>query len=98
MDATEQAWRDAFASFERELSTRGVSRHTLRAYGSDIGELIAWASGRDRGPGQLVYRDLRAYAAVLSERGLARAREFNWQRSAEAALDVYHHVLASRRP
>jgi len=73
MDATEQAWRDAFASFEQELTTRGVSAHTLRAYRSDVGELIAWATGRDRGPGQLAYRDLRGYAAALSERGLARA-------------------------
>lgn len=73
MDATEQAWSDAYASFERELSTRGVSRHTLRAYGSDVGELIAWAAERGREPGELAYRDLRGYAAALSERRLARA-------------------------
>jgi tyrosine recombinase XerC len=68
-----QAWEDAIAGFERELGTRGVSPHTLRAYHGDLTELGAWAAGRERGPGDLVYRDLRAYAAALSERGLARA-------------------------
>lgn len=73
MGSVDQAWSDAFESFERELTTRGVSRHTLRAYRNDVGELIAWATERERGPGELAYRDLRAYAAVLSERRLARA-------------------------
>jgi integrase/recombinase XerC len=66
-------WRDAYESFESELSTRGVSRHTIRAYRNDIKELIEWAGGRARSPGELVYKDMRAYAALLSERRLARA-------------------------
>jgi len=69
----EQAWERAIAGFERELGTRGVSPHTLRAYHGDLTELGAWAAGRGREPGDLVYRDLRAFAAALSERGLARA-------------------------
>ena len=60
-------------AFRRELETRSVSPNTLRAYGSDLRELGTWASDRDREPGDLVYRDLRAYAAALSERGLARS-------------------------
>ncbi len=73
MSATAEDWSDALASFERELTTRGVSEHTLRAYRSDLGDMVEWAGERGRGPGGLSYRDLRAYAAVLSERGLARA-------------------------
>ena len=73
MAEQEQAWEREIAGFERELGTRGVSPHTLRAYHGDLTELGTWAAGRGREPGELVYRDLRAYAAALSERGLARA-------------------------
>jgi tyrosine recombinase XerC len=67
------AWEAALTRFERELVTRGSSRNTLRAYRRDLAELAEWATARGREPGALVYRDLRAYAAALSERGLARA-------------------------
>jgi len=67
------AWEAALMRFRRELKTRSVSPNTLRAYGSDLGELAAWATARGREPATLVYRDLRGYAASLSERGLARA-------------------------
>ena len=69
----ENAWQRAIASFESELATRGASRHTLRAYRADLSELADWASGRDTAPSELAYRDLRAFAATLSERGLARS-------------------------
>ena len=67
------SWEAALMGFRRELQTRSVSPNTLRAYGSDLRELGLWATDRDREPDKLVYRDLRAYAAVLSERGLGRA-------------------------
>jgi integrase/recombinase XerC/integrase/recombinase XerD len=67
------AWEAALQRFERELRTRGCSAHTLRAYGADLAELGGWASARGRDPGELSYRDLRAYAAALSERRLARS-------------------------
>ena len=59
--------------FRRELETRGVSLNTLRAYGSDLEELATWATARGRDPEGLAYRDLRSYAAALSQRGLARS-------------------------
>jgi integrase/recombinase XerC len=67
------SWERAVAGFLRELETGGASRHTLRAYEGDLRELAAWASERGREPGELRYRDLRAYAATLSDRRLARA-------------------------
>lgn len=67
------AWVRALEGYERELTTRDASPATLRAYRRDLLELAAWATSREREPGQLVYRDLRAYAATLSERGLARS-------------------------
>jgi tyrosine recombinase XerC len=67
------AWEAALGGYRRELETRGASPATLRAYGRDLLELAAWATGRGREPGTLAYRDLRAYAAVLSGRGLAKS-------------------------
>jgi tyrosine recombinase XerC len=67
------AWQRSLAGYRQELSTRGASPATLRAYGRDLLELAAWASERQREPGTLAYRDLRAYAAALSNRGLAKS-------------------------
>jgi site-specific recombinase XerD len=67
------AWEATLLVFRRELERRGSSRHTLRAYGGDLAELAEWATARRKEPGTLAYRDLRGYAAALSERGLARA-------------------------
>ena len=71
--AASPAWEAALLDYRRELERRGSSRHTLRAYGGDLAELAEWATRRGREPGSLAYRDLRSYAAALSERGLARA-------------------------
>jgi site-specific recombinase XerD len=84
------AWEAALARFRRELQTRGASRHTLRAYGADLEELAAWASARGREPGGLVYRDLRAYAATLSERRLARA---SVARKMAAVRSLHDHLV-----
>jgi integrase/recombinase XerC/integrase/recombinase XerD len=65
------AWEAALEGFRRELRTRGASRHTMRAYGNDLDELAEWATRGGAEPGELAHRDLRAYAAALSERGLA---------------------------
>jgi site-specific recombinase XerD len=84
------AWEAALGRFSRELQTRGASRHTLRAYGADLAELAEWASGRGREPGTLVYRDLRGYAAALSERGLARA---SVARKLAAVRSLHEHLV-----
>jgi site-specific recombinase XerD len=65
------AWEAALEGFRRELRTRGASSHTIRAYDRDLAELAGWATRRGRDPGELAHRDLRAYAATLSERRLA---------------------------
>jgi integrase/recombinase XerC/integrase/recombinase XerD len=66
------AWSAALDAYARELTTRGASVATMRAYGRDLLELASWASARGRNPGELGYRDLRAYAAALSDRRLAK--------------------------
>jgi integrase/recombinase XerC/integrase/recombinase XerD len=71
--AISPSWEASLLGFRRELERRGSSRHTVRAYGGDLAELAEWATARGKEPGSLAYRDLRSYAAALSERGLARA-------------------------
>src|SRR5206468_9286958 len=84
------AWEAALVRFRRELQTRGASRHTLKAYGTDLAELAEWASERGREPGTLAYRDLRGYAAALSERGLARA---SVARKLAAVRSLHDHLV-----
>ncbi len=88
------AWLSALDSYTRELTTRGASAATLRAYGRDLLELGAWATDRGREPGQLVYRDLRAYAATLSGRRLAKS---TIGRKLAAARGLHAHLLASEQ-
>ena len=84
------AWEKALLGFRRELQTRGASRHTLRAYANDLSELAGWATQRSREPGALVYRDLRAYAAALSGRGLAQS---SVARKLAAVRSLHDHLV-----
>ena len=86
------AWEAALEAYGRELTRRGASPATHRAYGRDLRELAAWASARGREPGRLVYRDLRGYAAALSERRLARA---SVARKLAAARGFHRHLVAT---
>jgi site-specific recombinase XerD len=77
-DATREAslsagWREALALFDRDLSVRSAAEATRRAYSNDIRQLAAWASELGKDPVKLGHRDLRRYAASLSERGLSKA-------------------------
>ena len=87
-----RAWLAALESYERELRTRDASPATLRAYHRDLLELAAWATSREREPGRLVYRDLRAYAATLSERGLAKS---SVARKLAATRGLHGHLVAT---
>ena len=66
-------WSDALATFDRDLSSRSAAEATRKAYSNDVGQLAAWADALDRGPTSLGHRDLRRFAAVLSERGISKA-------------------------
>ncbi len=97
--AISPSWEATLLGFRRELERRGSSRHTLRAYGGDLTELAEWATGRGKEPGSLAYRDLRSYAAALSERGLARA---SVARKLAAVRSLHDHLArtgeASQNP
>jgi integrase/recombinase XerC len=68
-----EGWREALAQFDRDLSARSAAEATRKAYSNDVGQLAAWADALDREPASLDHRDLRRFAAVLSERGISKA-------------------------
>jgi integrase/recombinase XerC/integrase/recombinase XerD len=86
------AWVGVLDAHARELRTRGASAATLRAYGRDLLELASWATGGGREPGELRYRDLRAYAATLSERRLAPA---SVARKVASVRSLHAHLVAT---
>jgi site-specific recombinase XerD len=67
------AWSTALAAFDRDLSARGAAEGTRRAYSGDLGRLAAWAEEHGLQPDAIGHRDLRRYAAHLSEAGAAKA-------------------------
>jgi site-specific recombinase XerD len=66
-------WRDALGLFDRDLAVRSAAEATRRAYANDVGQLAAWASAAGKEPDALGHRDLRRFAAELSERGISKA-------------------------
>jgi site-specific recombinase XerD len=71
--ATSPAWRAALVRFDEDLRRRGAAAKTRQAYGIDMRDFAAWASGRDDEPLAVTHRILRRYAATLSERRAAPA-------------------------
>ena len=68
-----ESWTEALALFDRDLSARSAAEATRKAYSNDVGQLAIWADSLDRDPASLGHRDLRRFAAVLSERGISKA-------------------------
>ena len=69
----EATWASALRSFDSALRTHGMAEKTRRAYGADLEQLARWAQAHDRTPAALGARELRRYAAVVSERGASKA-------------------------
>jgi integrase/recombinase XerC/integrase/recombinase XerD len=68
---TSPAWADALALLDRDLVRRSAAPATRRAYASDLRQFAAWATAAGLEPAQVGPRDLRRYAAALSERRAA---------------------------
>jgi integrase/recombinase XerC len=67
-------WDEALAGYDRELMSRGAAERTRRAYGNDLGQFAEWAGQRQMdGPEDVKHRDVRLFAARLSESGAAAA-------------------------
>ncbi|HEY1596175.1 MAG TPA: tyrosine recombinase XerC [Thermoleophilaceae bacterium] len=87
------AWTQALQSFDASLSAHGMAEKTRRAYGVDLGQLAEWATKRELKPLAMDPRDLRRYAAVLSEGGCSKttvARKL-------AAIRSFYRALVERR-
>jgi Phage integrase, N-terminal SAM-like domain/Phage integrase family len=67
-------WDEALAAYGRELLSRGAAERTRRAYGNDLSQFAEWASQHQMdGPEEVKHRDVRLFAARLSESGAAAA-------------------------
>jgi tyrosine recombinase XerC len=84
-------WPAVLARFDRDLTARGMSENTRRAYGVDLEQFATWASARGLAPNSVAYRELRGYAAALSERGLERV---SVARKLAAVRSLYQHLVA----
>jgi len=67
------AWKEALAALDDDLRRRALAERTRRAYAIDAGQFADWASARELKPTDVGTRELRRYAAALSERGQAPA-------------------------
>ena len=66
-------WAQTLDAYDSELVARGVAVNTRRAYANDLGQLADWAEGRSLAPEKVAYKDLRRFAAHLSQQGAAKA-------------------------
>lgn len=66
-------WETALSDYDRDLRARGAAERTRRAYGVDLGGFVEWATAQGLGPGDIRHRDVRRYAAGLSQAGAAAA-------------------------
>jgi site-specific recombinase XerD len=67
------AWKEALAALDADLRRRALAERTRRAYAIDAGQFADWASAHELEPAEVGTRELRRYAAGLSERGQAPA-------------------------
>jgi site-specific recombinase XerD len=72
-DELSAGWEGALSGFDRELRRRGAANSTRRAYRSDLRRLGAWAGARGLEPPDVGYKNLRSYAAALSETGVKKS-------------------------
>jgi integrase/recombinase XerC/integrase/recombinase XerD len=68
-----EPWRDALRTFDRDMAVRSAAESTRRAYANDVGQLAEWATEIKKEPEALGHRDLRRFAARLSDRGISKA-------------------------
>jgi site-specific recombinase XerD len=70
-DATQPlppTWREALGLFDADLRRRGMADKTRRAYGMDLEQFARWCARQELEPADVGPRQLRRYAATLSDR------------------------------
>jgi integrase/recombinase XerC/integrase/recombinase XerD len=68
--ALSERWRAALVTLDDDLRRRAAAEKTRRAYGSDVEQFAAWCSARSLEPAAIGVRDLRRFAASLTEAGI----------------------------
>jgi integrase/recombinase XerC/integrase/recombinase XerD len=89
------AWLRAVGLLDADLRRRGAAEKTRRAYGIDVGQFALWATRHEVEPAAVTPRELRRYAAALSESGAASttvARKLASLRSLFRSLREHGHV------
>lgn len=66
-----RTWANALELLGEDLLRRDVAARTARAYRVDLGQFASWAQARGLDPARIGVKDVRAYLAALSQRGLA---------------------------
>src|SRR3954471_12154034 len=92
------AWRSALVLFDADLRRRGATDKTRRAYGFDLADVGSWATARGLAPEALTTRELRRYAASLSQRDASPAtvaRRLAALRSFFRCLREHGHISAN---
>jgi integrase/recombinase XerC/integrase/recombinase XerD len=68
--ALSDRWRAALVALDADLRRRAAAEKTRRAYGSDVEQFALWCSVRSLEPAGVEVRELRRFAATLSEGGI----------------------------
>ena len=92
-NSTGMTWDEAVAAYDRELTSRGAAERTRRAYANDLAQFAGWATqhGID-GPSKVKHRDVRLFAARLSESGAAAATV---ARKLASVRGLFDHLVRS---
>jgi integrase/recombinase XerC/integrase/recombinase XerD len=72
-DALDAGWAGALRDFDRFLRRRGMAERTRHAYGTDLDRLARFCAPRGLRPTDVGPRDLRRFAAAVSEGGASRS-------------------------
>ena len=62
-----EPWRCALHDLDDDLRRRAAAEKTRRAYGADVEQFAAWCAARGLEPAAIDVRELRRYAASLSQ-------------------------------
>jgi integrase/recombinase XerC/integrase/recombinase XerD len=68
--ALTERWQLALHELDADLRRRAAAEKTRRAYGGDVEQFAVWCSARSLEPDAVTVRDLRRYAASLSQAAL----------------------------